>query len=100
MNAIPPFPPELWGQIPVAVQEYIRALEARVAVLEAAVQQLLEQQGLARRLPDIETLKQEVTAWEQQRNQAQVTIDWRFTTEGARLKLKRFYPVLKEQKVA
>ena len=42
MNTLPPFPPELWEQTPVAVQEYIRALEARVAALEATVQQLLE----------------------------------------------------------
>jgi transposase len=42
MNTIPPFPPELWEQTPIAVQEYIRALEARVAVLEATVERLLE----------------------------------------------------------
>ena len=39
---MPPFPPELWEQTPVAVQEYIRTLETRVAVLEATVQRLLE----------------------------------------------------------
>src|SRR5262245_27821352 len=42
MNTTPPFPPELWAQTPLAVREYIRALEARVAALEATVQQLLE----------------------------------------------------------
>ena len=42
MNTTPPFPPKLWEQTPVAVQEYIRTLEARVAALEATVQQLLE----------------------------------------------------------
>jgi hypothetical protein len=45
-----------------------------------------------------EMLTPEVVAWEQQRNQAQVTIDWHFTTVDARIKLKRLYPVLKEQK--
>ena len=39
---MPPFPPELWEQTPVAVQAYIRTLEARVAELEATVQRLLE----------------------------------------------------------
>ncbi len=39
---MPPFPPELWEQTPVAVQLYIRTLEARVAALEATVQRLLE----------------------------------------------------------
>ena len=36
------FPPELWEQTPLAVREYIRTLEARVATLEATVQRLLE----------------------------------------------------------
>jgi len=58
---------------------------------------VLARQCLARRLPDVETLKREVAAWEQQRNQAHVTIDWRFTTADARMKLKWLYPVLKEQ---
>jgi hypothetical protein len=58
---------------------------------------VLERQGLARRLPDIATLTREVAAWEQKRNQAQVTIDWRFTTADARIRLKRLYPMLKEQ---
>jgi transposase len=42
MNTTPPFPPELWEQTPLAVREYIRTLEARVAALAATVQQLLE----------------------------------------------------------
>src|SRR5215471_11550568 len=42
MNTMGPFPPEVWEQTPVAVREYIHTLEARVAVLEATVQRLLE----------------------------------------------------------
>lgn len=42
MNTTLPCPPELWEQTPVAVQEYIRTLEARVVALEATVQPLLE----------------------------------------------------------
>jgi transposase len=42
MNTIPSFPLELWEQTPIAVQEYIRTLEVRVAELEATVQRLLE----------------------------------------------------------
>ena len=42
MNTTPPFPPELWEQTPLAVQEDIRTLEARVAALEATVQRVLE----------------------------------------------------------
>src|SRR5215470_19431848 len=42
MHTTPPFPPELWEQTPLAVREYIRTLEARVAELEATIQRLLE----------------------------------------------------------
>ncbi len=52
-------------------------------------------QCLNRRLADGATLEREVAAWEQTRNAAQVTIDWQFTTDNARIKLKRLYPELK-----
>jgi hypothetical protein len=35
-----PFSQELWAQTPAAVQDYSRALEARVTALEAIVQRL------------------------------------------------------------
>jgi hypothetical protein len=53
---------------------------------------VLATQCLDRRIPDPTTLHQEVVAWEQRRNQAQCTVDWRFTTQEARIKLKRLYP--------
>jgi transposase len=40
MNTERPFSQELWEQTPAAVQDYIRALDARVAALEAVVQRL------------------------------------------------------------
>jgi transposase len=53
---------------------------------------ILQRQCLNRRLADEETLKREVAAWEQQRNDAKETIDWRFSITDAREKLKRLYP--------
>jgi hypothetical protein len=53
---------------------------------------VLTTQCLNRRLPDPIILRQEVAAWEQRRNQAKGTVDWRFTTPQARIKLKRLYP--------
>jgi len=58
---------------------------------------VLARQCLSRRIADQETLAQEVAAWQECRNGARVTIDWHFRTEDARIKLKRLYPVLKEQ---
>jgi hypothetical protein len=58
---------------------------------------VLSRQCLNRRIPDKETLIKEVTAWTNRRNEATVTIDWQFTASDARIKLKRLYPVVKEQ---
>jgi DDE superfamily endonuclease len=55
---------------------------------------VLQQQCLDRRIPDEETLKAEIAAWEEQRNAKQATIDWRFSVTDARKKLKRLYPSL------
>lgn len=52
----------------------------------------LSRQCLDRRLPDQPTLAHEVAAWEQRRNAATTTVDWRFTTADARIKLKHLYP--------
>lgn len=54
----------------------------------------LTRQCLDRRIPDQETLIKEVAAWEAERNAAQVTVHWHFTTADARVKLKHLYPSL------
>ena len=51
-------------------------------------------QCLARRLPDLATMRHEVAAWQQHRNQRGAPINWRFTTHDARIKLLRLYPKL------
>lgn len=56
---------------------------------------ILSRQCLDRRIPDRLTLTTEVCAWESGRNQAECKVDWQFTTEDARIKLKRLYPVIK-----
>jgi hypothetical protein len=53
---------------------------------------ILTKQCLDRRIPDMPTLIREVAAWEEQRNSAEATIQWQFTTDQARTKLKRLYP--------
>lgn len=51
-------------------------------------------QCLDRRIPDKETLAMEVAAWQSERNTNHTKADWQFTTEKARIKLKRLYPVI------
>lgn len=59
---------------------------------------VLQRQALKARLADIGTVRSKTAAWERHRNERQVAVDWRFTTEDARIKLKRLYPIVKVQK--
>ena len=53
---------------------------------------VLSRRVLRRRIPDEETLREELLAVERERNEARATINWRFSTEDARIKLHRLYP--------
>lgn len=55
---------------------------------------VLGRQCLAQRIPDEENLKREVKALEDERNEKQATVNWQFTSQDARIKLKRLYPSL------
>ncbi len=55
---------------------------------------ILSRQCLDRRIPDRETLKTEIKAWVDKRNNYPKPMEWRFTTEDARVKLKRLYPTI------
>ena len=52
----------------------------------------LSRQCLDRRIPEIHTLRQETQTWGRTRNEKQKGVDWQFTTDNARIKLKRLYP--------
>ncbi len=58
---------------------------------------VLARQCLDRRIPDRESLVGEVGAWEDERNAAESSIDWRFTSDAARIKLKHLYPEVVEE---
>lgn len=55
---------------------------------------ILSRQCLDRRIPDQDTLKKEVAAWQAARNALGSPMEWRFTTEDARVKLKKLYPTV------
>ena len=57
----------------------------------------LSSQCLDRRIESQQRLEQEVTAWQKSRNEQAVSINWQFTTQDARIKLRRLYPMLKVQ---
>lgn len=60
-----------------------------IAEIEIGV---LQGQCLDRRIPDDETFDRELKAWQKRRNAEGGKVNWRFTTEDARIKLWRLYP--------
>ena len=60
-----------------------------IAEIEMSV---LSNQCLKERIPDIESLKEQVSAWTNDRNNNSKAVNWQFTTEDARIKLKKLYP--------
>ena len=61
---------------------------------------LLNRQCLDCRMPDHPTITIAVGTWETDRNEAECTVNWQFTTADARIKLKRLYPVIEPVKPA
>jgi hypothetical protein len=64
---------------------WLNAAEIELAILST--------QCLDRRIPDKDTLCEEVAAWEDARNAMGASVNWRFTSETARIKLKHLCPV-------
>ncbi len=62
-----------------------------IAEIELSV---LKGQCLDRRIPDMDTMQQQMVAWENDRNNRQSKVTWQFSTKDARIKLKRLYPKL------
>ena len=60
-----------------------------VAELEFSV---LARQCLGQRFGDRASLEAAVSAWQIERNERGVEVDWQFTTKDARIRLKRLYP--------
>ncbi len=84
---------------PLEAQRLLRRLEfchtpkhgswLNMAEIELSI---LSRQCLDRRIADFTTLKTEVEAWQERRNQDMTWINWQFTTADARVKLHRLYP--------
>jgi len=55
---------------------------------------VLSRQCTDRRFPDAQALNTAVAAWQTERNADTTTVNWRFTTQDARIRLKHLYPIL------
>jgi hypothetical protein len=53
---------------------------------------VLSRQCLGRRIESAEEMTREVEAWQEDRNEREVGVQWRFTTADARIKLRKLYP--------
>ena len=58
---------------------------------------VLARQCLDRRIANQDILRGEVNAWQNQRNRDVIRVDWRFTTEDERIKLKSLYPSIQKR---
>ena len=54
----------------------------------------LSRQCLGRRIESIEEMERQVWAWQEDRNEREVGVNWRFTTADARVKLSKLYPTI------
>ena len=57
---------------------------------------VLIRQCLNRRIEDIETMSEQITAWQEDRNNKDAKINWQFTNEKARIKLRKLYPTISD----
>jgi hypothetical protein len=92
------FPPDEARRIAEKIEWHYTPVHGswlNVAECELSV---LKRQCLKSRLPDLVTVAEKSAIWVKQRNDAQTGIDWRFTVDDARIKLKRLYPIVNVQK--
>ena len=57
---------------------------------------VMTRQCLNRRIASLKVLRDEVAAWQTSRDRIQAQVNWQFTTDDARVKLKRLYPTFEE----
>ena len=55
---------------------------------------VLHRQCLDRRIESAEEMARQVDAWQEDRNEREVGVQWRFTTADARVKLHKLYPTI------
>jgi len=86
------FPPELARSLARRLEIHYTPKHGswlNIAEIELSV---MTSQCLNRRISDITSLGEQLSVWESDRNQIQKGVDWQFTTDNARIKLKRLYP--------
>lgn len=89
------FPPEVARSLARRIEIHFTPTHGswlNIAEIELSA---VSKQCLDRRITTIDALGTELLAWETHRNTMQKGVDWQFTTQDARIKLKRLYPQFK-----
>ncbi|MBD3239396.1 MAG: IS630 family transposase [Chitinivibrionales bacterium] len=88
------FPPELAHRLAQRLEIHYTPKHGSWLNIAEIELNVLKNQCLNRRIPDIEQMRREINAWERRRNNRQATVDWQFSTDDARIKLQHLYPKL------
>lgn len=87
------FPPEQARRLARRIEfVYTPVHGSWLNMVEIELSVLVRQCLGGRRIPDVETLGRQVEAWAAERNRLGASVQWRFTTEDARTKLRKLYP--------
>ena len=86
------FPPEEAKRIWDRLSLFLRPKHGSWLNMAEIELNVLTKQCLNRRIDTIGTIKTEVAAWKNHRNNKKAKIKWQFTTDDARIKLHRLYP--------
>ena len=89
------FPPEEARRIAAKLEIHYTPKHGSWLNIAEIELRVLTIQCLNRRIPDADTLSREVDAWESRRNGSDACVDWQFTSDDARIHLKRLYPLFK-----
>lgn len=92
------YPPEEARRIATKIEWHFTPVHASWLNIAECELSVLKRQCLNIRIATVEQVTAKTTSWASLRNAAQVGVDWRFTNQDARIKLKRLYPVVNVQK--
>jgi hypothetical protein len=88
------FPPDQARRIIERLEIHPTPKQGSWLNMAAIERSVLSGQCLDRRIDHADERKREVLAWEEERNERQVGVNWQFTTADARIKLRKLYPVI------
>lgn len=91
------FPPQEAHRIAARIEWHYTPEHASWLNIAECELSVLARQALKGRLADKATVTEKACAWKERRNRLQVGVDWQFTTDDARIKLRRLYPIVNVQ---